>query len=108
MLEEESVKMRLSFPIAASVQSKVNNKPKRAKGSKKITYQRNVVKFKLPKPSQDPQKVLRQKMSLAFGLLTKNISFDDDLCFSNPNCPPTCNNSALEPNLQVFFIIGNK
>jgi len=93
-----------SVAIGDSVVSKLKTKTKKGKASKKVTYSRKVFKYKLPKASSDPQKVLRQKMSLAFGLLTKNIAFGDDLYYSNPDCPETANNTALEPNLQVAFI----
>ena len=31
--------------------------------------------------------------------MAKNIEYDDDLRFSNPDCPPSSNNALLEPNL---------
>ena len=85
MLDE--VNKRLSTP-----------KPK-AKKAKKILFNRKKATFKLPKQSLDPARVLKQKMSLAYGLLSKNIEFDDDLCFSNKDCLPSANDCSLEPNL---------
>jgi len=87
-----------SSSIGDSVVSKLKSKTKKSKTTRKATSRRTV--FKLPKASKDPQKVLRQKMSLAFGLLTKNIAFDDDLYYGNPECPETANDTCLEPNLQ--------
>jgi len=90
--DEKAKYSRLSSPIAKTNRTK----------KKKITIQRKKPLFKLPKPSDDPEKTLKQKMSLAYGLLSKGIEFDDDLCFSNPLCPPSANDASLEANLQVF------
>ena len=72
------------------------------KGAHKLLLKRKKTVFRLPKLSEDPKALLRQKELLAKALISKNITFDDNLCFSNPDCPPQANNTEFEPNLQVF------
>jgi len=39
--------------------------------------------------------------NIIFALTAKNIQFDDDLRYSNPECPPSCNDpNTLEQALQ--------
>ena len=96
-IEENNLpnKNRLSSPL----------KPKEIKNGKKkcINIRKKKPLFKLPKLTEDPNQRLLQKQSLAYGLLSKNITFDDDLCFSNTLCPPSKNDALFESNLQVVL-----
>ena len=90
------------------------NKPKlmknaKKKGAKHINLRKKKPVFRLPKLTKDISQRILQKQSLAYGLLSKKISFDDDQCFSNPLCPPSKNDASLEANLQVLidFISNN-
>lgn len=56
-------------------------------------------KLKLPKPLTEEQKTIL-KESFMRALLVKNIEFDDDLTFPNPDCPPTLNDASMEVGVQ--------
>lgn len=92
---DELNSFRLSEP-------KITAKPtKSRKTAKKLVLKKKKTLLKLPKPSEDFKVQFKQKTLLAKALISKNIIFDDDLCFSNSECPPSANNTQLEPNLQV-------
>ena len=76
-------------------------KSKSKKGRGKLLMKKKKTLLKLPKPSEDPRILFRQKTLLAQALISKNIVFDDDLCFSSLDCPPAANNASMEANLQV-------
>jgi hypothetical protein len=59
---------------------------------------KSVPKFKLPK-LKPKQKTILQK-SLFRALKVKNIEFDDNLCFLDPDCRIEMNDSCLEPGIQ--------
>lgn len=90
---------RLSTPYISPKKARLQKTGRKIKAKKKKTL------FKLPKLSADPKVLFTQKTLLAGALISKNITFDDDLCFSNPKCPPQSNNTDLEPNLQVNYSI---
>jgi hypothetical protein len=62
--------------------------------------------FLVPKPPFDDHQALqRQKFLLAKALWTRNLMFDDNLYYSNIDCPKKFNEAALEPNLEVSISI---
>lgn len=106
-VESEST-MEGKEEIKEEVELETSKKAKRSrskKSSKKlILTKKKTPFFKLPKLSEEKE-LLQQKALLAKALISKNLTFDDDLCSSNPECRPEANNATLEPNLQVRSLI---
>jgi len=65
----------------------------------------------VPKPPLlDHEALQQQKLMLAKALWTRNLMFDDNLVYSNIDCPKEFNDATLEPNLevnQIFFWVKN-
>ncbi len=63
----------------------------------------NRIRFLVPKPPLlDLEALQQQKYSLAKALWTRNLRFDDNLVYSNLDCPQQFNDATLEPNLEVI------
>jgi hypothetical protein len=61
----------------------------------------NCPKFKLSKElTQEQRKLLHT--SLFRALNVKSIKFMDDLCFLDPDCPPSMNDARKEPSIQLI------
>lgn len=72
-----------------------------------IKKNKSCPKFRVPKDlKQNQRKILRE--SLVRALLVKNIEFNDDLCYSDPECPQSMNNSSLEPGVQTISDYNRK
>ena len=84
------------------LESPLRTKKRAKKGTKRLILKKQKKPFfRLPKLLEDEEALLHQKTLFAKALISRNLTFDDDLCFSNPDCPPEANDASLEPNLQV-------
>jgi len=61
----------------------------------------STAKFKLGRQLNLPQKTIL-KESLFRALYVKNITFNDDLCYTDKECPMELNNSMNEPGIQMI------
>lgn len=61
----------------------------------------NSTKFRLGRRPNDSQKTIL-KESLIRAFLVKNIIFNDDLCYSDKECPMELNNAINEPGIQAI------
>lgn len=64
-------------------------------------------KFRLPKPLKADQKKILEE-SLFRALKVKNIEFNDDLCYPDPECTADMNNASLEPGIQKISEYNRK
>lgn len=63
--------------------------------------------FLLPRTLNKTQKTILQE-SLFKALLSKDIQFNDDLCFPNDNCKESMNNALKEPGVQEISDYNKK
>ncbi len=61
----------------------------------------STAKFKLGRQLNQSQKTIL-KESLFRALYVKNITFNDDLCYTDKECPIELNNSMNEPGIQMI------
>jgi hypothetical protein len=72
-------------------------------GEQAISNGFNQYQFQLPKPPLENSEALRtQKLSLAKALWNRNLLFDDNLSYTNSDCPIKINNATLEKELEVI------
>jgi hypothetical protein len=60
---------------------------------------KNEILFRLPKKLTPKQKEILQK-SILLANIVKGFTFNDDLCYTDPDCPKDMNKALYEPGLN--------
>jgi len=68
---------------------------------KSLKYKGDTTRFRLGKQLNESQKT-RLKESLIRAFYVKSIIFNDDLCYSDKECPNELNNAIYEPGIQAI------
>jgi hypothetical protein len=98
------------FKVSKEVETKINDYFKASKKREEIgqiddkkyvvkNKAKNEILLRLPKALTKKQKEILHK-SILHANIVKGITFNDDLCYNDPDCTPEMNRADLEPGLE--------